>query len=181
MKRALTLTSLVTVLTLLIGAPPTALSQRKAVRDPYLRLVNVVGYVELEGLSRSAPKQSVTISIALPDRTYSYHTDVQGKNRCHFYMPEGVYIATIQGEKWLSRKVLIDSRKPNNACNVVLLGGDADGDNAVDWPDMDILAAAYQTHKNDSAYDERADFDCDGDVDDADADILFYNLFQRGE
>lgn len=160
---------------------PLSAAAQRAIPDSAQRLVSVTGSIRLQYLATDAPAQEVTISIPLEDRTYVTKTWVRANGAVRFLLPPGSHMVTFRADKWLSRRIQIASDGRMARCQVVLLAGDADGDDEVDWNDMDILANAFQTHPGDSSWDARADFDCDGDVDDDDANILFANLYCFGD
>jgi hypothetical protein len=50
--------------------------------------------------------------------------------------------------------------------------GDANGDNVIDFDDLNVVLAAFNTSTGDPDFDATADFDADGDVDFADLNVL---------
>lgn len=165
---------------LMMLCAPAVLSQR-TVPEGTSRLATATGIIKLEYLTPGAPAQQVTISIALPDRTYVTTAWVRADGVARFFMPLGKHTATFRAEKWLSRRTVITTNGRTASCSVFLLAGDANNDNYIDWNDMDILAGAYGSHTGEPGWDSRADFDCDGDVDDFDEDILNSNLYRHGD
>ncbi len=58
------------------------------------------------------------------------------------------------------------------SCEAVVCPGDTNGDNIVDFQDLNTVVSAFNTTSQDSGYNASADFDGDGDVDFADLNIV---------
>jgi hypothetical protein len=145
------------------------------------KFTSVRTQVLLQGISPSAPPQPITVYI-YDEIGYLLRTAiVRSGDYITLRLPPGVYPITFRGEKWLGHRVIVNTSEKRREQAVLLLTGDANGDNQVDWDDMNILAETYQTHEQSRDWDSRADFDCDGDVDDTDADLLCNNLFFYGD
>jgi hypothetical protein len=143
--------------------------------------VNVTGRIELEGLARNAGRQSITLTFLNIEEPLQYEMQVTHAGQVHFHLPSGRYLVLARGTKWLGKRTEIDAVRPHNTFQLYLPGGDANGDNRVDWDDLDILANAFDSKPGRINWDERADLDCDDDVDDEDAEIMFYNLNRYGD
>lgn len=59
--------------------------------------------------------------------------------------------------------------------------GDANADNSVAVEDLSLLAAAFSTHREEPAFDERVDFNEDGHIDEADLRLLSDNFGRHGD
>ena len=99
-------------------------------------------------------------------------------------IPAGTYDVAVKGRNTLGRVVPNVAVSGSVSLSAVLLsGGDATGDNAVDIGDFGLLVNAYNGDITvpGSGYDTRADFNYDGVVDIADFGVLVNNYNQRGQ
>jgi hypothetical protein len=166
-------------LTLLFGATTSVLADPPKKSGP-AKYVLVTGTIELDGIEPTAPPQSVTITLLGLSEPMQYQVSVTPGSPVQFLMRPGDQLALVRGGKWLAQRVEIHALGRGASFSVTLPGGDANGDNRVDWTDVDILADAYISQPGDANWDDRADVDCDGDVDDYDADLIFDNLDRFG-
>jgi hypothetical protein len=143
--------------------------------------VRVTGRIELESLARQAGRQSITLTFLNTEEPLQYEMQVTHSSPIHFLLRPGRYQVIARGTKWLAQRVEIRVVGSSTKFQLLLPGGDANGDNRVDWDDLDLLADAFDSLPGMVNWDERADLDCDDDVDDDDADILFLNLFRYGD
>jgi hypothetical protein len=135
--------------------------------------------VNLEGLtSQSIPTQTVTVTSLDPPNQISSEIGFRGEDiRISFSEDKHPEYLYIRGPKWLTKRILVE-KCPNK---LTLIGGDCNGDNRIDWDDVDILALAFYSTPKDSNWDSRADLDCNEHIDDFDADILFRNWWKTGD
>jgi hypothetical protein len=166
-------------LALLCGAPTSLPADPPRPSDPP-RYAMVTGTIELEGIEPAAPPQSVTITLIGTLQPMQFQVWVTPDSPVRLLLPPGRYTALVRGSKWLAQRISILAAGKSSSFSITLPGGDANGDNRVDWTDLDILANSYPSLPGDTNWDERADVDCDGDVDDEDADIMFDNLDRYG-
>ncbi|MCA9980227.1 MAG: carboxypeptidase regulatory-like domain-containing protein, partial [Anaerolineales bacterium] len=98
-------------------------------------------------------------------------------------LPAGTYTVTVKTPGYLSAAGVVTlSVGGTSAINFgQLLGGDTNGDNAVNILDLSILAGAYNTTSGQAGYDARADFNGDGAVNILDLSILAGNYNTVGE
>lgn len=97
-------------------------------------------------------------------------------------LPFGTYTVTIQAPTYL-RKVVsgVNTTSGTATLNVTLLGGDANGDNAVDVFDLADLISSFDKSVGDAGFLAGADFNNDGSVDVLDLDVLVRNFDQSGD
>jgi hypothetical protein len=94
----------------------------------------------------------------------------------------GDYRLYIKGFRHLSRVVDVTvSGGTATVPTVTLLGGDANGDDAVDVLDLDELIQSFDTFDGDPNHIPSTDFNYDGATDVLDLDILIMNFDQFGE
>jgi hypothetical protein len=176
--------TLFTTLTLLCCfAAPSRAQYDEHDRDSFrsdLNMIVVTTQVLFEGIVSGAPAQRLTLTIYDSQGFAIRTTEVKSGEWVRIRVPKDVYSISYRGEKWLGRRIAV-STTPARGNITVLPAGDANGDNIVDWADMDIMADAYLSDPSCPHWDSRADLDCDGDVDDVDADLMCYNLYMRGD
>jgi hypothetical protein len=168
-------------LPMLFGATFACAQPRAEKGSPRPHPVMVTGCIELEKLARNAGRQSVTLTFLDTADPLQFELRVTHAGQVHFRLRPGRYVAVARGAKWLAQRVEIAVVGSHTTFRLLLPGGDANGDNRVDWDDLDILADAFYTRPGMVHWDARADLDCDDDVDDDDADIMFFNLNRYGD
>jgi hypothetical protein len=95
---------------------------------------------------------------------------------------DGTYKLFIKGFRHLSRVVDVTVAGGTVTVPLVTLrAGDANGDDAVDVFDLDVLVQAFNTTEGDETYNAGADFNYDNAVDVFDLSILITNFNEIGE
>lgn len=119
----------------------------------------------------------LSFSVYAPGGPLLYTTDLISDESGRFTIPnliEGIYDIVVKGTSTLSRRFndfgIVEGA--NSLSDVVLVVGDADGDNSVSTGDFLLLSAAFGAFQDDPNYDETADFDASGEVN-----LLDYSLF----
>jgi len=137
------------------------------------------GHVDLQGRP-PVPSGRWTIKLTViirhcpqPAREYQAETNAWG-DFCIPNVPVGTFDISVKAFNTLSAcNMAVELKTGKNQVNFgTLLAGDANGDNVIDGKDIAILLAAYGTRRGQRRYDPRADFNDDGKVDIADANLL---------
>lgn len=97
-------------------------------------------------------------------------------------VPDGSYKLYIKGFRHLSRLVDVTvSGGTVTVPSVMLIGGDANGDDSADVLDLDLLIQSFDTVEGDPNHIADTDFNYDDSTDVLDLDILLRNFDQTGE
>ena len=165
---------------------PNTASKPNSLTFNVLSPVAVYGSVGL-GLASNAPNQPITFVFTAQSNgaisTFTLPIGPAGGFSAYPLNPLETYDVTIQGSKWLKRRLTITTTYDYGLLNTALIGGDANGDNSVDASDFGILVGAYNSESGvpGSGYDAAADFNCDGSVDASDFGILVGSYNQTGD
>jgi sugar lactone lactonase YvrE len=97
-------------------------------------------------------------------------------------LPRALYRVSVQGAKWLRQTQWTDATSGDVIKTAFyLFAGDANGDNAVDGLDLNLLFQAFDTVPGDAFWNPFADFNCDNSCDVLDLDLLIRNFAMQGD
>ena len=157
------------------------------IKDPSLTLSNwtmappsLSGRVTLEACAM--PAQPVTFILHHSSGSDLTKTVTLGANGefSLYDLSAADYTVFVKGRKWLQTSTpasLLNSSIGD--FSTLLLAGDINDDNAIDFGDLSILLQSYNALIGDDLYREQADINCDGGIDFGDLSIMLqhYNLF----
>jgi hypothetical protein len=144
----------------------------------------LTGSITLQGLSPSAPAQTVTFECVPQSGTAITTTAAIDASGAYVLtgVPAGSYTVKAKGAKWLQRDAKVTIASGSAASLSLLLpAGDVNGDNVVDLSDFSELATAFGSSAGESNWDPNADLNCDGVVDMTDFGLLAANFGQQGD
>ncbi len=149
-------------------------------------LPKVSGTLVIDGLASATTLPVVTFEFRTPGSTTPLFTKTATPAPNGTYVVQGVgdgtYDIGVKGANTLRTTLTnVVVNAVTTLPTVTLLGGDANGDNAVDNVDLGLLAVAYASSTGDSNFDPRADFNNDGSVDNLDLAILANNYALNGD
>lgn len=148
-----------------------------------LPYVHVAGNVVLQEWSK--PGETVTFQFrpldGLPTLTRTRTLSTDG-----FFsftdIPVGNYTLSVKGRKWLRQNVVFNGSTQNvSGLNFLLLAGDINGDNAIDFGDLSQLLQVYNSLVGDTLYQEVSDVNGDGGIDFGDLSTMLQNYNALGD
>lgn len=142
--------------------------------------VTVSGTVTLQGCVNPAQTVQFTFtpSAGMPFTRTATLTPTGGYSLTN--IPAGSYTLKVKGDKWLSRSISLNATANVSNADLLLLAGDANGDNFADISDLLLLVTHYNQIAPAAGYLDAVDFTCDGTVDITDLLLLIGNYNQQG-
>lgn len=144
---------------------------------------SITGSITYSDLDASVVKECANITLSNGVTEYTQTVELDENGSYSIAAPSnGEWLVTVQESPWLRRSVVANTSAGNaSGIDLVLVNGDADGDNEVTLVDFGIISAAFGSVDGDPNWDARADLNFDGEVNLFDVGIVAANFGQAGD
>jgi hypothetical protein len=154
------------------------------VRGPLYTGYGMAGTLELEGRAPSASSQPITFEFRTQEGNFLFFRTAEVGAGGH-YSIEGIqmgdYQVHISGPRYLATNVNVHVDDNVSGLDALLHTGDANGDNACDVLDLDVLIRTFDMTPEQLQGESGADFNADESVDVLDLDLLIRNFDRLGD